>query len=94
MTPDGTLAQYYLGIDYSPKDLRLALVEASENRIGSVVDQILLYCFRYDPTVGKYTAVVTRVLRLAGVAFLLALATFLWVMWRLDRRRQPSLGTA
>ena len=93
-TPDGTLAQYHYGIDYSPKDLRLALVEASENPIGSVVDQILLYCFRYDPTVGKYTAVVTRVLRLAGVAFLLALAAFLWIMWRLDRRRTPSLGTA
>ena len=95
VTPDGTLAQYYYGIDFPPKDLRLALVEASENRLGSLVDQLLLYCYRYDPSVGKYTAVVTRVLRLAGVAFLLALGAFLYVMWRLDRRRRaPSLGTA
>lgn len=94
VTPEGTLAQYYYGIDYSPKDLRLALVEASESRLGSVVDQLLLYCYRYDPSVGKYTAVVTRVLRLAGVAFLLALGAFLYVMRRLDRRRAPSVGTA
>lgn len=84
-TVDGTISQYYYGIEYSPKDLRLAMVEASENRLGSVVDQILLYCYRYNPSLGKYTAVITRVLRLAGLVFLLCLATFLWINWRRDR---------
>ena len=84
-TVDGTISQYYYGIEYSPKDLRLAMVEASENRLGSVVDQILLYCYRYNPSLGKYTAVITRVLRLAGIVFIICLATFLWINWRRDR---------
>ena len=83
-TPDGTLAQYLYGLDFPPKDIRLALVEASAGGIGSVVDQILLYCFRYDPELGKYTAVVTRILRLAGVVFCLGLGLFWWMMWRRD----------
>jgi protein SCO1/2 len=83
-TPDGTIAQYYYGIEYPPKDVRLAVVEASEGEVGTVVDQVLLYCFRYDPKLGKYTAVITRVLRLAGVAFCLGLTLFLWIMWRRD----------
>ena len=84
-TPEGRLAQYFYGIDFAPKHVRLALVEASSNRIGSVVDQILLYCFRYDPQLGKYTAVITRILRLGGVVFCLALALFLWINLRRDR---------
>ncbi len=93
-TPDGILSQYLYGLDFSPKDARLALVEASDGQIGSVVDQILLYCFRYDPTLGKYTAVVTRILRLAGVVFLVVLGTFLWIMLRRDRQsgRATALG--
>ncbi len=96
-TVDGTIAQYYYGIEYSPKDLRLAMVEASQNGLGSVVDQILLYCYRYNPSLGKYTAVITRVLRLAGLVFCICLAAFLWINWRRDRvsdremlRRQAS----
>lgn len=95
-TPEGQLAKYLYGIDYPPKDVRLALVEASENRIGTVVDQILLYCFRYDPALGKYTAVITRILRLAGVVFILCLGLFLWIMRRRDLAAEvPStLGAA
>lgn len=94
-TPDGTLAKYLYGMDFAPKHVRLALVEASENRIGTVVDQILLYCFRYDPALGKYTAVVTRILRLAGIAFCLALGLFLWINLRRDQlaaRHSSPLG--
>ncbi|MCG8457517.1 MAG: SCO family protein, partial [Holophagales bacterium] len=65
-TPEGVLSQYFYGIEYPPKDVRLALVEASSNQIGSLVDQILLYCYRYDPEVGRYTAVAMRILRLTG----------------------------
>ena len=92
-TPDGTLSQYFYGLDFSPKNVRLALVEASAGTVGTVVDQILLYCFRYDPQLGKYTAVVTRILRLAGVAFLAVLGTFLWIMWRRDRIAADRVAT-
>jgi protein SCO1/2 len=82
LTPQGTIAQYYFGIEYPPKDLRLGLVEASQNRIGNLVDELLLYCYHYDPEKGKYSATVMRVLRLMGVATLLCLGTLLLLMIR------------
>jgi protein SCO1/2 len=86
-TPGGRLSRYFYGIEYAPRDLRLGLVEASGNRIGSPVDQILLYCYHYDPKVGKYGAIVMNMVRLGGVAAVLILSTFLAVMWRRDFRR-------
>ena len=86
-TPGGRLSRYFYGIEYAPRDLRLGLIEASGNRIGSPVDQILLYCYHYDPKVGKYGAVVMNMVRLGGVAAVLILSTFLAVMWRRDFRR-------
>jgi protein SCO1 len=82
LTPQGKIAQYYYGIEYPPKDLRLALVEASENRIGNVMDELLLYCYHYDPEKGKYSATVMRVLRLMGVATMLCLGALLFVLIR------------
>lgn len=82
LTPQGKIAQYYYGIEYPPKDVRLALVEASNNRIGNVVDELVLYCYHYDPTQGKYSATVLRVLRLMGVATLLCLGGLFLVMIR------------
>ena len=87
LTPTGRLARYFYGIEYSPRDLRLALVEASANKIGSVVDQLLLFCFHYDPKTGKYSLVVMNVLRIAGMGTLLALGSFMLVMFRRDRRK-------
>ena len=89
-TPDGRLSRYFYGIEYAPRDLRLALIEASGGRIGSPVDQILLYCYHYDPKVGKYSAVVMSIVRLGGVAAVLVLSTFLILMWRRDRRRDAA----
>ena len=66
LTPEGRIAQYYYGVEFPSKDLRLALVQASQNKIGNVVDQILLYCYHYDPSAGKYNLMIFRVLRLAG----------------------------
>jgi protein SCO1/2 len=83
LTPEGKIAQYYYGVEYAPKDLRLGLIEASENRIGTVVDQVLLYCYHYDPNTGKYGAIISRVLRLAGGATVLILGIVLVVMFRL-----------
>jgi protein SCO1/2 len=85
-TPDGRLSRYFFGIEYAPRDLRLALVEASRGKIGTPVDQLLLYCYHYDPVAGRYGAVVMNMVRLGGVAAVLVLAIFLSVMWRRDHR--------
>ena len=66
LTPEGKIAQYYYGVDYAPKDLRLGLIQASENKIGTLADQVLLYCYHYDPTTGKYGAIISRVLQAGG----------------------------
>ncbi|MFY9549979.1 MAG: SCO family protein [Thermoanaerobaculia bacterium] len=87
-TPDGRLARYFYGIEYAPRDLRLGLVEASAGRIGTPVDQILLYCFHYDPASGKYGAVIVNIVRLAGAATVLAIALGIWAM---SRRRARAL---
>jgi protein SCO1/2 len=89
-TPGGKLSHYFYGIEYAPRDLRLALIEASDNRIGSPVDRILLYCYHYDPKVGKYGAVVMNMLRFGGAVAVLILSTFLAVMWRRDYRRDAA----
>jgi protein SCO1/2 len=91
-TPQGRLSRYFYGIDYPPNDLRLGLVESSENKIGSPVDQILLLCFHYDPRTGKYGLVISTVIRIAGVATVLGLGSFLWAMYRLERRRTAALA--
>jgi len=85
VTPDGHLSRYLYGVEYSPRDLRLGLVEASANRIGSAVDQVLLFCFHYDPATGKYGAVVMNLVRLGGVATVLALGTAIVVLRRRER---------
>lgn len=89
-TPEGRIAQYYFGIDYSPKDVQLAVIEASSERIGSVIDHVFLYCFRYDPKLGKYTAVTLRILRLTGAVFLVALALLLGILWWRERAPHPE----
>jgi len=83
LTPDGKIAQYYYGVEFAPKDLRLGLIQASQNKIGNVVDQVLLYCYHYDPDQGQYSAIISRVLKVAAGATMLLLGTFLIVMFRL-----------
>jgi len=96
VTPEGRLSKYFYGIEFPPKDIRLALVEASEDKIGTVVDQVLLYCFRFDPKLGKYTAATMRILRLVGGIFALGLIAFLFTTVRRERARsqapRPTLG--
>jgi protein SCO1/2 len=88
-TPDGRLARYFYGIEYAPRDLRLGLVEASAGRVGTPVDQVLLYCFHYDAASGKYGAVIVNIVRLAGAATLVLIGLSLWMM---SRRRARLLG--
>lgn len=92
LTPEGRLARYFLGIEYAPRDVRLALVEASSGHLGSPLDQVLLYCYHYDPRVGRYGAVVLNVVRLGGIAAVLILGTFLAFMVRLERRRSAAVA--
>ncbi|HEX5020241.1 MAG TPA: SCO family protein [Candidatus Binatia bacterium] len=94
VTPQGKLSRYYYGIDFSPRDLRLGLIEAAAGKIGSAIDQLLLFCYHYDPLTGQYNLIVTRVLRLAGVATVLALAGFIALMLRRDRRPRITSTTA
>jgi protein SCO1 len=82
VTPEGKLAQYYMGVEYSPKDLRLGLVEASANRIGSPVDNILTYCYHYDPQTNKHSLIVARVVQLGGLVTVFSLGGFMLVMFR------------
>jgi protein SCO1/2 len=83
-TPHGKLAQYLYGVDYAPKDLRLALVEASQDKLGSLVDQVLLYCYHYDPRTGKYGAVISRILQIAGVLTIVILGGGLLLLMKLE----------
>jgi protein SCO1/2 len=94
LTPAGRITRYFYGIDYPSRDVRLGLVEASSERIGKATDQILLYCFHYDPTTGKYALIVMNVLRLAALITVGALGTFLIVMFRRDyHAAHPRRGT-
>lgn len=84
LTPQGRIAQYYLGVEYSPKDLLLGLIDASGNKIGSPVANILTYCYHYDPQTNRHSLLVARIVQLGGMITLLTLGTFLFVMFRRD----------
>ncbi|MGA2848548.1 MAG: SCO family protein [Terracidiphilus sp.] len=94
VTPEGKLAQYYMGVEYSPKDLRIGLVEASSNRIGSPVDNILTYCYHYDPQTNKHSLIVARVVQLGGLVTVFSLGGFMLVMFRRDARQGDNLPGA
>ncbi|HUO33162.1 MAG TPA: SCO family protein [Bryobacteraceae bacterium] len=87
LTPQGKLSRYFYGVEYAPRDLRLGLVEASQEKIGNPVDQILLFCYHYDPATGKYGAIAMNMVRFGGATFVLLGSTFLFVMWRRDWRK-------
>ena len=89
-TPDGRLARYLFGIEYGPRDLNLSLVEASQGKVGSFADQLLLFCYHYDPMTGKYGIYVMRTLRVAGVATVLLIGTFIVVMVRREKSQQNA----
>jgi protein SCO1/2 len=90
VTPEGKLAQYYMGVEYSPKDLRLGLVDASANRIGSPVDNILTYCYHYDPKTNKHSLIVARVVQLGGLVTVFSLGGFMLTMFRRDARHEDG----
>jgi protein SCO1 len=91
LTPHGKISRYFYGIEYPPNDLRLGLVESSAGKIGSAVDAVLLLCYHYDPQVGKYGLMISRLMRFLASVTVLALGTFLFVMFRQERRRSQAL---
>src|SRR5207244_1751195 len=88
-TADGRISRYLFGFDYKARDLRLALVEASHGKIGGAAEQVLLLCFHYDPATGKYSRSAMNFVRAGGVATVLGLGSFIFLMIRRERR-QPS----
>jgi protein SCO1/2 len=93
VTPEGKLAQYYMGVEYSPKDMLLGLDEASSNRIGSPVDNILTYCYHYDPTTNTHDLIIARVIQLGGFLTVVLLGGFMLVMFRRDYKHDHPAGT-
>jgi len=94
LTPQGKISRYFYGVDFPPKDLRLGLVEASQNKIGGPVDAILLYCYHYDPATGKYGAIVNNILQLGAGITILILGAMLFILFRMGpasaaRRARP-----
>jgi protein SCO1/2 len=86
LTPEGHLSRYFYGVEYAPRDVRLGLVEASRNKIGTPVDQVLLFCYHYDPATGKYGAVAMNMVRIAGAGFVLICGAILLVAFRRESR--------
>ena len=91
LTPEGVVARYVYGVEYAPRDLRLGLVEAARGTIGTPIDQLLLYCYHYDPRTGTYGLVIMNVLRLAGLTTVVGMGTFMGIMFRCDRRERTRL---
>ncbi len=84
VTPEGKLAQYYLGVEYSPKDILLGLIDASGNKIGSPVANILTYCYHYDPQTNRHSLIVARVVQFGGMITVAGLGGFMFLMFRRD----------
>jgi protein SCO1 len=88
LTPEGRISRYFYGVDFPPKDLRLGLVEASTNKIGNLTDQVLLYCYHYNPATGKYGAVVTNMLRIGAGVTILFIGGLILIFLRLEKSAQ------
>jgi protein SCO1/2 len=91
LTPEGKVSRYLFGIEFAPVDMRLALVEAADHRIGSAVDQMLLFCYHYDPESGKYGFAITNIVRLGGVLTVLGLGSFILMNLRRERRQAKAV---
>ena len=94
LTPKGVIARYFYGIEFAPRDIRLGIVEASEERIGSAIDSVLLLCYHYDPATGKYGATALTMVRIGAVATMIAFAVFLFVSLRRDRAESHRAAAA
>jgi protein SCO1 len=90
LTPEGKISRYFYGIQYASRDLRLGLVEASEGKIGTPVDQVLLFCYHYDPVTGKYGLLISRVIQAAGALTVLAIGILVLILYRGEHHALPE----
>jgi protein SCO1/2 len=93
LTPEGKISRYFYGIQFPSRDMRLGLVEASEGKIGSPVDQVLLFCYHYDPSTGKYGVLISRLIQLAGAVTVLAIASLILVLYKKEHYALPERRT-
>jgi protein SCO1/2 len=93
LTPQGKISRYFYGIQFPSRDMRLGLVEASEGKIGTPVDQVLLFCYHYDPSTGKYGLLISRLIQLAGAVTVLAIASLILVLYRKEHYALPERRT-
>lgn len=92
LTPDGTVARYHYGVEYPPRDVRLGLVEAGRGTVGSAVDEVLLYCLRYDPSSGRYSLAILNLVRAGGILTVAGIGLFMFVSWRRGKAQAGSQG--
>jgi len=90
VTPDGKLSRYFYGIDYSPKDIKFGIMESAESKVGNPAEKLLLYCYHYDPSTGKYGFAIIRVIRLFGVFTIIGMGTMIFVFWRRNKKEVKS----
>jgi protein SCO1/2 len=86
VTPEGKLSRYFYGIDYAPRDVKLGLIESADKKIGSASDQLLLYCYHYDPSTGKYGLAILSVMRFVSVVMLVGMAAIGFVYWKRNKK--------
>lgn len=91
-TPDGKLARYFYGIEYAPKEIQFGLIEGSQYKIGSPVEQLMLYCFHYDPSTGRYGFVIMRAMRLGAIATIIGMAALIFILWRFKGSNKAVKG--
>lgn len=89
-SPEGKLTRYFYGIDYSPKDIKFGVMESAENKVGNPAEKLLLYCYHYDPSTGKYGLAILNVIRLGGIATLIGLGAMGFVFWRRNKRKESQ----
>jgi protein SCO1/2 len=92
LSPDGTISRYLYGVSYSARDLKFALIEASEGKVGTTVDKVILSCFAYDNSTGRYTASAFGLMRLAGVVTMFFLGAMVTALWRRERRLSQQVS--
>lgn len=91
-TPEGKLSRYHYGIDYAPRDVKFSLMESAASRVGNPAEQLLLYCYHYDPASGKYGLAILNVMRLGGIATLIGMGLMAFVFWRRNKKRDQSVN--
>ena len=88
VTPEGKMSKYFYGIDYSPKDLKFGIMESGQNKVGNPAEQLLLYCYHYDPASGKYGLAILNVIRLGGILTLICMGVMGFVFWRRNKKKE------